>query len=87
MPYESVEMHPNDAKKLGVRTGDWVKVRSRRGEVRARAKATKMSPEGTVFMSFSFPEETQTNLVTNPKYDPKTETPEVKVAAVAIEKA
>jgi anaerobic selenocysteine-containing dehydrogenase len=34
-PY--VEIHPEDASSLGIEPGAWVAVRSRRGEVRARA--------------------------------------------------
>jgi len=37
-----------------------------------------------MFMSFAFPEETMTNAITNPDVDPITETPEFKVAAVAV---
>lgn len=84
VPNEWVELHPDDATALRVRTGDWLEVRSRRGSVRARAKVTERSPQGTAFMSFAFPEESPTNRVTNPKVDPTTDTPELKVAAVAI---
>ena len=87
VPNEWVEIHPDDAKRLSVRTKDWLEVRSRRGTVRARARVTRRSPQGTVFMSFAFPDESPTNVVTNPKVDPTTETPEVKVAAVAITRA
>ncbi len=38
-------------------------------------------------MSFAFPDESPTNNVTNPTVDPITETPELKVAAVAVERA
>ncbi len=85
-PNEWLEMHPMDAEELGVRTKDWVKVLSRRGEVLTRVKVTKASPPGTMFMSFAFPEETPTNLITNPEADPITETPELKVAAIRVEK-
>ena len=86
VPNEWLELHPADAEKLSVRSGDWVKVTSRRGEVLTRSRVTRRSPEGTVFMSFAFPDESPTNNVTNPTVDPITETPELKVAAVAVER-
>ena len=86
MPNEWLEIHPLDAEELEVRSHDWVKVISRRGEVLTRVKVTRTSPPGTMFMSFAFPEETPTNLVTNPEVDPVTETPELKVAAIRVEK-
>jgi predicted molibdopterin-dependent oxidoreductase YjgC len=54
--------------------------------VTTRVAITRTSPTGTVFMSFAFPEETLTNNITNPDVDPITETPEFKVAAVAVER-
>ena len=87
VPNEWLELHPADAERIPVKSGDWVKVSSRRGEVWTRARITRRSPEGTVFMSFAFPEESPTNVVTNPTVDPITETPELKVAAVAVEPA
>jgi len=85
-PNEWLEIHPMDAQELKVRTKDWVKVTSRRGEVYTRVKVTKQSPPGTMFMSFAFPEESPTNHVTNPASDPITETPELKVATIRVER-
>lgn len=86
-PNEWLEMHPSDADELELRGNDWVKVRSRRGEVLTRVKVTRVSPPGTMFMSFAFPEHTPTNFITNPEADPITETPELKVAVIHVEKA
>ena len=61
-------------------------IRSRRGEVTVRARMTRRSPVGTVFLSFAFPDDVPTNVVTNPKVDPATDTSEFKVAAVHLEK-
>ncbi|MBT4665883.1 MAG: hypothetical protein HOB63_05160, partial [Opitutae bacterium] len=36
VPEMYVEMHPQDAKELGVKDGDWVRVVTRRGEIEAR---------------------------------------------------
>jgi len=63
--------------------GKMVTVRSRRGEIEARARVTGRSRPGSVFMAFHFPE-TPTNLLTSPGFDEIARTPEYKVCAVAI---
>jgi formate dehydrogenase major subunit/formate dehydrogenase alpha subunit len=82
---EEVEINPQDAKALGIAEGDKVHVVSRRGKVQARAKVTKVSPKGVVFMTFHFAE-SATNLLTNPASDPVSKIPELKVCAVRVEK-
>jgi len=82
---EEVEINPQDAKALGIAEGDKVQVVSRRGKVQARAKVTKVSPKGVVFMTFHF-SESATNLLTNPASDPVSKIPELKVCAVKVEK-
>lgn len=82
---EYLEMNPLDAARLGIVEGDMVKVASRRGEVVTTAKVTGVSPAGVVAMTFHFAE-TPTNVITNPALDPVAKTPELKVAAVRVEK-
>jgi anaerobic selenocysteine-containing dehydrogenase len=82
---ELVEINPLDAKKLQLADGEKIKVISRRGEVKAKAKVTPASPPGVVAMSFHFAE-SPTNTVTNPALDPVAKIPELKVCAVRIEK-
>jgi predicted molibdopterin-dependent oxidoreductase YjgC len=86
MPEERIDINPRDAQALGIRDGDMVKVISRRGEVRVKARVTSQVQQGQVFMAFHF-RETLTNLVTSAALDEKTLTPEYKVAAVRIELA
>lgn len=83
VPHEWLEVNPEDARRLGISTGDWVEVRSRRGEIRVRALVTNRSQPGVAFLSFSFPE-TRTNVLTSARGDPRTETPELKVTAVSL---
>jgi anaerobic selenocysteine-containing dehydrogenase len=83
---ELVEINPLDAKKLQIADGEKIKVISRRGEVKAKAKVTPVSPPGVVCMSFHFAE-SPTNTVTNPALDPVAKIPELKVCAVRMEKA
>ena len=82
---ELVEISPADAEALGIAEGDEVRVTSRRGAVTAKAKVTQSSARGTIFMTFHFAE-TPTNQLTNPALDPVAKIPELKVAAVRVEK-
>lgn len=84
-PEAAVEMNPEDASRLGIAQGDRVKVSSRRGEVTVKAKVTDAFPPGVVFMTFHFAE-SAANIITNPKLDPVSKIPELKVAAVRVEK-
>jgi formate dehydrogenase alpha subunit len=85
-PESLVEIHPNDAKELGIQEGQFAKVTSRRGVVQAKAKVTERVPKGTIFMNFHF-KEAAVNLLTNPALDPICKIPEYKVCAVNVEAA
>tara|TARA_B100001105_G_C22158474_1_gene343288 strand:- start:309 stop:590 length:282 start_codon:yes stop_codon:yes gene_type:complete len=80
------EINPDDADQLELSDGETVNVTSRRGSVEVPIKITDRSPHGTIFMSFAFPELTQTNRLTSDAYDFITETPEFKACAVRIDK-
>jgi len=80
-----VEINPDDASRLGIRDGEMVKVKSRRGEVMAKARLTEISPVKVVTMNFHFAE-SPTNQLTNPALDPVAKIPEFKVCAVRVEK-
>ena len=81
---EEVEVHPADAAALGLSDGARVSISSRRGTVEAHLKITDRSPRGTVFMTFHFPDQTHTNLLSSTAVDPLTLTPEFKACAVRI---
>jgi len=85
-PEELVEINPVDADALGIATGEKISVSSRRGKIEAKAKVTEEVPAGVVFMTFHFAE-SSANVLTNPAYDPVSKIPELKVAAVKIQKA
>jgi len=85
-PEGKVEIHPDDAAKLGMADGDMVKVTSRRGEVVAKAEVVDRVDPGVVFMTFHFAE-SAANLLTVAALDPVAKIPEYKVAAVRLEKA
>ena len=80
-----VELHPRDARDRGVRDGEVVRVRSRRGSVEVEARISRRVRPGCVWMPMHFGEG-RANLVTNPAGDSRTGTPEYKVCAVAVER-
>ena len=80
------ELNIEDAKKLGVVSGDKVKVSSRRGEIVTEAKVTHRVRPGLIFIPFHF-KEAAANVLTNPALDPTAKIPELKVCAAKVEKA
>ena len=84
LPEETLEMHPDDVETWGLRDGGWCKMTSPRGSVEIKVQATKRSPRGTVFTSFSFAD-VPVNKLTGSGYDPITDTAELKVCIVKVE--
>jgi predicted molibdopterin-dependent oxidoreductase YjgC len=84
-PEAVLEIHPDDAQALGVVSGDWVRIASRRGQIVCRALITGRSPAGTVFLPFHFAE-AAANVLTLDKTDPRAKIPDYKMAAVKIAK-
>jgi formate dehydrogenase alpha subunit len=80
-----VEVHPDDARKIGCTNGELVEISSRRGTVKARCVVTKRSRPGAVFMTFHF-REAAANILTNDALDPVAKIPEFKVCAVRMKK-
>ncbi len=81
-----VELAAADAAKYGIGEGDQVKVRTRRGEITAKAQISPKAVPGTVFLPFHYAE-ASANKLTNAALDPVSKIPEYKVCAVQIEKA
>ena len=84
-PEAVCEMHPDDAAELGLVTGDWVNVSSRRGTITLRVLVTGRSPRRTVFVPFHFAE-AAANLLTLDRIDARAKIPDYKNTAVRIEK-
>ena len=82
---ESLEIHPADAEAWDMADGEIIRMSSRRGEIQIKIRTTDRSPQGTVFTSFSFAS-VPVNILTGSGYDPVTETAELKVCAVKLEK-
>lgn len=82
-PECTVELHPGDAARLKLVTGDWVDVASRRGSITARLLVTGRSPVGTVFIPFHFAE-AAANILTDNRLDQRAKIPDYKVCAVRV---
>jgi formate dehydrogenase alpha subunit len=83
VPEELVEIHPDDAAKLGISNGGRVQISSRRGSIELTASVTERSRPGSVFMAFHH-EEPLTNILTSPGVDEIALTPEYKACAVRV---
>jgi len=85
-PIGYVEIHIDDAGKLGIADGDKVEVATMRGKVSTLAKVTKNIEKGWLFMPFHF-WEGPANMLTIDALDPLAKIPEYKVCAATIQKA
>jgi formate dehydrogenase major subunit len=83
---ETADISLDDAERLGIKNGEMVRVRSRRGKVVLKARVTPEVPAGMIWMAFHF-RETCANWLTNPAFDPVSKTAEYKACAVTLEKA
>lgn len=84
-PESFIEIAEIEANKLGIKNGDMVKVSSRRGEIETKAKVTNIVEDNVVFMPFHYAQGAA-NMLTNTASDDLCQIPELKVAAVKIEK-
>jgi len=82
---ESLDLSPEDAARLGIESGDPVRIISRRGTVTAPARVDRSLRAGVVFMTLHFPDEVATNLLTIDASDPRSGTAEFKACAVRVE--
>jgi formate dehydrogenase alpha subunit len=84
-PEPRVEVSAEDAARIGLNGRPLVRVRSRRGEMVARALVTDRVAPGVVFGNFHFPGPGNVNNLTIGAVDPVAGIPEYKVCAVALE--
>ncbi|MFI6407957.1 molybdopterin-dependent oxidoreductase [Streptomyces sp. NPDC050548] len=89
-PGPFVELHPQDARELGIAEGDSVEVASRRGRAVLPAVVTDRVRHGNCFAPFHwndlFGEYLSVNAVTSDAVDPMSFQPEFKVCAVSLAK-
>nr|WP_167346835.1 bifunctional nitrate reductase/sulfite reductase flavoprotein subunit alpha [Streptomyces flavochromogenes] len=90
-PAPFVELHPEDAARLGIAEGDPVEIASRRGRAVLPAVVTDRVAPGSSFAPFHwndlFGDDLCVNAVTNDAVDPLSFQPELKLCAVALTKA
>lgn len=82
----TAEISPADAQRWGVKTGDRVRLRSRRGELVLPAKVSETAGENLVFVHMHDPDRL-CNRLTIDEVDPGSKQPEFKIAAIRVEKA
>ena len=80
-----VEIAAGDAQRFGINDGEMVRVKSRRGSIKARALVSTKAIPGTIFTPFHY-YEAAVNKLTIAALDPVAKIPEYKVCAVKLEK-
>ena len=83
---ETLDLSPEDARRLGFAEGERVRVTSRRGLVIAPVRLDPGLRPGLAFMTMHFPDEVATNELTIDAADPKSGTSEFKATAIRIDK-
>ncbi|HEX6121870.1 MAG TPA: formate dehydrogenase subunit alpha [Ktedonobacterales bacterium] len=86
-PCPWVEIHERTAEGLGVKEGDWVTVRTRRGEMTVPALLVRTIRPDTIFIPYHYGHTEAANILTNPVLEPKNKIPEYKVCAASAVKA
>lgn len=86
LPEEYADISDIDAKNLGIQDGEMIIVRSRRGQVKVKARVSNRIQRGLVWMAFHFFESNANWLTNNKAHDRVAMTPEYKACAVDIVK-
>jgi assimilatory nitrate reductase catalytic subunit len=86
-PEPLVELHPRLAGPLGIRSGDRVRVSSRRGDVTLGCRVVPTIRPDTIFIPYHWADEKSANRLTINAIDPVAKIPEFKVCAVRVERA
>jgi assimilatory nitrate reductase catalytic subunit len=79
-----VEIHPRDAARIGIGSGDRVRVSSRRGSLLAVAAVQETVPAGSVYLPMH---DAGTNRLTHAAFDPYSRQPSYKYCAVRVDPA
>ncbi len=85
-PEAFCEMNPDDLAELGVESGGYVTLSSRRGTITLKARASTGVSRTNVFVPFHF-REAAANMLTNDALDPFGKIPEFKFCAVRVQRA
>jgi formate dehydrogenase major subunit len=85
-PEAHVYLNPDDAARMGIEEGDYVRISSRRGSIELAARLSHRDTPGTCFIPFHF-REAAANVLTIDEIDPTGKIPEYKFCAVQVERA
>ena len=89
-PEPALEMHPDDAERRGLQAGDLVRISSKRGQLVLPLAISRELPGGTVFAAMhwngQFLNSGGINETSQPQVDGQSFQPELKHAAVKVEK-
>lgn len=86
-PEPRIEIHPRLAEKFAIKDGDWVLVKTRRGEAQFKAMVVKTIRPDTVFVPYHWAGKKSINQLTHRTIDPRSKIPEYKVSACRIQKS
>jgi len=86
-PEELIELHPSDAKELGVKDGEFIRVETRRGHIVARAWVTERIQPRMIFGTFHYWEACCNELTSGGALDPISGIPEFKNSAAKVTKS
>ena len=84
-PEPYMELNAVDAKKMGIKNSEEVKVTSKRGGITLKAVISDRPTPGVVFIPWHY-KEAAANILTINALDPQAKIPEYKVCAVRVEK-
>ena len=79
-----IELHPSDARELGVKSGDVVRVHNDYGEVTTIAYVTKAVKQRQPFLLFAQPKRGTAGFLVTPNIDPDTNIPSYKMTYADI---
>src|SRR5437764_11845894 len=83
---ETLDIHEEDGRRLGIADGELVRVVSRRGAIETPVRYDETLRPGLAFMTLHFQDDVATNILTIDATDPRSGTAEFKAAAIRIEK-
>jgi assimilatory nitrate reductase catalytic subunit len=86
-PEPKVEMHPRMAERLGIATGEWTTIATRRGEMTLRAMVVTTIRPDTVFIPYHWAGPKSANQLTVAAQDPISKIPQYKVCGCRVRKA
>jgi len=86
VPKPYIEIHPDDAKAMGIKDKEMVKVTTRRGELTMEARLIDRPLPKTVFIPWHWAE-SLSNVLTTDAVDPGSKEPEYKICAAKLAKA